>query len=649
MRNDNDHKNVGGGIYAMLAGGILLLLGGIVLPLIKLTTPIGVGVVLALVLSGLFLSLLATAFIVVAKLYVRTKASEAFVKTGKGGLAVIQDGGAIVIPMIHEITRVSLQTMVLPVKRDNTGALITKDKLRADIEAQFYLCVKNNSDHIQAAARSLGNKMGDEKSVRDLIEDKLVSALRNAASLRTLEELNSDREAFTKEVEGAVKGDLAHNGLTLESVTVSRLDQTNTKSLDENNIFDAQGLRTIAEITQKAKTERNLLDRTGEQDREQQNVATQQRLLQLAKEKAEATAKQKAEIATIDAAQDRIAKEKEIERDRALAIVTQQKDQAVQVATQEKERAVSVATQQKDQAVQIAQQEKERAVSVATQEKLAATAEAEQAKAEKEALKNKAEAAREEALQSIETVKAQAAAERQKAVEVTKAEAEARKQQVAAEQAANAAAYRTQKEAEAQKAAAEAQAEATRKNAEAAAAAQIAKAEAEGKAAYSIAKGEADGRTAVIAAERAAAMIPVDIAAKQVEVEKSRVDVRQREVEVLQQELEARKQHGAAAQEFELAKLRIIQEAQVRIESARTLATIHGKTEVTVVSTAEDAAKMNQRYLQGLGLSNAFGGFVTGLDDKTLEGAGEIASLLRETLRRLHEMSDSAAPKSSGS
>ncbi len=53
------------------------------------------------------------------------------------------------------------------------------------------------------------------------------------------------------------------------------------------------------------------------------------------------------------------------------------------------------------------------------------------------------------------------------------------------------------------------------------------------------------------------------------------------------------------------------------------------------VSTAEDAAKMNQRYLQGLGLANGFGGFVTGLDDKTLEGAGDIAALLRELVRRL--------------
>ena len=625
MRIDSDYRNVSGGVYAILAFGILLLLGGIALPLIKFDTPVSVGVVLALVFTGLLLSLLATALIVVAKLYVRTKASEAFVRTGRGGLTVIQDGGAIVIPMIHEITRVSLQTMVLSVKREGgAGALITKDKLRADIEAQFYLCVKNKSEDIQAAARSLGSKMGDEEAVRNLIEDKLISALRNAASVRTLEELNSNREAFTREVEGFVKDDLAHNGLTLESVTISRLDQTDPKTLRADNIFDAQGLRTIAEITQKARTEKNALDQAGEQEREQQNVETAQRLFALAQQKAKAEAEQKAEIATINAAQQRIAQEKEIERDRAVAIATQQKEQAVQVATQ-----------QKEQAVQIAAQQKEQAVSVATQEKFTATAQAERAKAIKEAEKNNAEADREKAAQQIVTVRAQAEAERQKVVEVTKAEAEAQKLKVAAEQAANAAAYKTEKEAEAQKAAAEAQAEATRKNAEAAAAAQVAKARADAEATLAIAKAQAEGQTAVIAAEQAQAMIPINVKAREVEVEKSRVDVKAREVEVLQQELEAREQHGAAAQQFELDKLRIIQEAQVRIESAKTVAAIHGKTEVTVVSTAEDAAKMNQRYLQGLGLANGFGGFVTGLDDKTLEGAGDIAALLRELVRRL--------------
>ena len=343
------HRNVGGGIYAVLFFGIALIVAAVALPILGLEAKVGVGAIFAMIAFGLLLSLLSTGLIVVAKLYVRTRASEAFVKTGKGGMVVVQNGGAIVIPMIHEILRVSLETMVLPVKREGgQDALITKDKLRADIEAQFYLCVKPKDEDIQAAARSLGSKMGNESAVRELVEDKLISALRNAAATRTLEELNSDRESFTRAVEESIKADLAHNGLTLETVTISRLDQTDPAKLKPDNIFDAQGLRTIAEITQRARTERNLLERAGEREREQQDVETQQKLLGLRQQQAEAVARQAAEIAGIKAAQDRAAKEKEIDRDRAVAIATAQKEQAVAVATQEKEQAVAVATQAKD-------------------------------------------------------------------------------------------------------------------------------------------------------------------------------------------------------------------------------------------------------------------------------------------------------------
>lgn len=52
---------------------------------------------------------------------------------------------------------------------------------------------------------------------------------------------------------------------------------------------------------------------------------------------------------------------------------------------------------------------------------------------------------------------------------------------------------------------------------------------------------------------------------------------------------------------------------------------------MTVVSTAEDAVKMNLRYLQGLGLSRAAGGFLAGAE----EDLPEIASLIKTLLQKL--------------
>jgi len=57
---------------------------------------------------GLALMALSMALLVIVNVYVKTRASEAFVRTGAGGRKVIMDGGALVIPVIHEMIAVSL-------------------------------------------------------------------------------------------------------------------------------------------------------------------------------------------------------------------------------------------------------------------------------------------------------------------------------------------------------------------------------------------------------------------------------------------------------------------------------------------------------------------------------------------------------------
>ena len=170
----------------------------------------------------------------------------AFVRTGAGGRKVIMDGGAIIVPFVHELVRVSLETLKLRVTRQNEDALITQDKLRADIHAEFFVRVQPDRESILQASRSLGERMREESAVRALVEDKLVSALRTAAAMKTLEQLNSERDEFLTEVMKLVENDLLSNGLILETVTISRLDQTDEVYLKESNIFDAQGRQRLA-------------------------------------------------------------------------------------------------------------------------------------------------------------------------------------------------------------------------------------------------------------------------------------------------------------------------------------------------------------------------------------------------------------------
>ena len=529
---------------------------------------LGWGAQLSATVVGILSLLLSGLLGVYTKLYRKTKASEAFVRTGQGGRKVIMDGGAIVVPFMHELVQVTLETLKLRVSRENEDALITQDKLRADIHAEFFVRVQPDRDSILQASRSLGERMRDESAVRALVEDKLVSALRTAAAMKTLEQLNSERDEFLGEVMKLVENDLLSNGLILETVTISRLDQTDEAFLKDENIFDAQGRRKIAEITQTNLTERNRLVREGEQARKAQDVQTQQRVLDLEQLEREARARQVAEIAKVEAETEQSAKAKAIAATQEVELAEIRKREALEVANRQQQRSVEIAEREKEE--RVAEAERKRAT-------------AQQALAE-------AEAAREQARQRVETVKVTEEAERQKAKAVLEAQALAETAYVAEQRKADADAYTRQRQAEAQKAAADAEAEAVRKKAEA-------EAEAE--------RQRADG-------DRAKAMVPVQVQRAQVEVDRDRVET------VIKPELEAREKHGQVAQEFEIAKLRVAADKEVQVALAEASAKLFSKLEATLYGTADDVTRIMESVVKGQRMAKTLEGFKDAADPETL-------------------------------
>ncbi len=526
------------------------------------------------------------------KLYVKTRADRSFVRTGRG-FKIIKDGGAIVIPFLHEIVWVSLQTFEIQIDRRNKEALLTADKLRVDILAEFYVKVKPDDEAIAAASRSFGEQMNAE-GIRRIVEKKLISALRTVAAQKTLEELNSDRAAFMEEVTKICAQELTHNGLTLESAAISALDQTSSEFLDPNNVFDAQGLRTIAEITEKNKTHTNQLQRNGEEQRKRQDVETRKQMLVLEEDKAKAEAGQAAEVKKFEAQKAQEAREGQIAAAKAIELAEVEKAEAIEVQKRAQERAIEVATQ-----------EKEKAVEVATRDKQAAIALAEKSRAEKQAQQAEAEKLRQERVEAIRTVTVVEEANRKKQQQIIDAEAEAQRLYIAEEKSADAAAYKIERDATARKAAADADAEATRKKAEADRDADIARAK----------------------AREANEMVPVQVKAAEVDVEKRRFN------EVVKPELEARDQFGQSQQDFELAQLYITEQAKVEVERARASVEIYRKVEVQAFSTLEQMGEVQAKVLRGHGVAGMINGFKDNLDSDTASTALDAVKTVVETLR----------------
>ena len=176
---------------------------------------------------------------VFARLYRRSSKEVSFVRTGFGGQKVIMNGGALVFPVLHEQIPVNMNTLRLEVRRANEQALITKDRMRVDVIAEFYVRVTAEASAVAAAAQTLGQRTLEPEQLKELVEGKFVDALRTAAAEMTMEELHDRRGHYVKRVREAVAGDLTKNGLELESASLTQLDQTamlDRRAADHNGL-----------------------------------------------------------------------------------------------------------------------------------------------------------------------------------------------------------------------------------------------------------------------------------------------------------------------------------------------------------------------------------------------------------------------------
>lgn len=576
-----------------------------------------------LTIIGAVVLLVSGLLIIIARLYQKTSANEAFVRTGMGGRSVVLDGGALVIPVVHKTVPVVLETMKLEVERGGEDALITRDNLRCDIRAEFYIKVQGVKDDILNASRSLGDRSVHADTVRELVFEKLVSALRSVAATRELAQLHAERDDFATAVSELVREDLKSNGLTLESVTISRLDQTDTSRLNEQNVFDAQGLRKIAQITQQARVERNLYERDAEREITQKNVDTRKQVLDLEKEQAEAEATQSAEVAMIrsqqrqeaesyEIQQRQIVETQEIDKDRQVREAGVQRDLAVSVArvNAEKELIAKQQEQQtadilRNQAIQTADVERERAVEIAGRERQVAVAEAEQRRATAEAEQLIAEAQREQAAQQVITVEEVATADREKQVMVIAATQGAEQEKIKQQMEADIAAYKNAKVAEGEQEAATRLAEAVR------------------------VKAEADRDAARLAAEgeQAKQMVPVNVNREQVAVDAQRVqDVEAARVEVLRSELAAKAEYEQISVELEKVLADIQARKDVGVAFAQSVGGALSKANMNLYGDPQMLGTALNSFAKAAGVSAWADGLVSTLPEGTIEAAAATLS-----------------------
>ncbi|MBM7072306.1 flotillin family protein [Shewanella sp. 202IG2-18] len=376
-----------------------------------------------------------------AKLYTRATKELAFVRTGFGGEKVIKDGGAIVLPVLHETISVNMNTLRIEVEKTQKDALITKDRMRVDVKADFYLRVAPNAEGISMAAQTLGNRTNRVEELKKLMESKFVDVLRAVAAEMTMTEMHEQRADFVQRVQNNVANDLEKNGLELESVSLTGFDQTDLNYFNENNAFDAEGRARLAKIIEEKRKETNDIEQENRIKIEQRNLEAEKQSLEIEKNEQEAKlvqqqaiefkrAEQQAEIIKQKELKTREEREAEIAKERAIETAEIEKKRDIETREIEKRQQIEQSRIQQQREIEVAEQDKQIAVAAKSEEESAArarAAEAEKTKVEKEeAVVTAKQVAQANRQKDIEVIDAKKEAEREAVGLITQAEAEKR-------------------------------------------------------------------------------------------------------------------------------------------------------------------------------------------------------------------------------
>ena len=232
-----------------------------------------------------------------SKLYQRSTTELSFVRTGFMGERVAISGGALVIPVLHEVTRVNMSTMRINLSHHDQNALITQDRLRVNVDADFYVRVKPERAAVSAAARALGSKTLSADGMRSLLEARFNDALRTAAAQQPMEALHENRGAYSARVRELASTGIDASGLEIDSVSISKLDQASREFFNPNNAFDAAGLTKLTAEIEERRRRRNEIERDSQVAIQRKNLAAEQQMLELQKEEEYARLMQEREIA----------------------------------------------------------------------------------------------------------------------------------------------------------------------------------------------------------------------------------------------------------------------------------------------------------------------------------------------------------------
>jgi uncharacterized membrane protein YqiK len=323
-----------------------------------------------------------------------------------------------------------MNTLRLEVTRGREKALITRDRMRVDVVAEFYVRVQPSKEAIANAAQTLGQRTMQPEALAELVEGKFVDALRATAAETTMEEMHEKRTDYVRRVASAVAEDLLKNGLELESVALTGLDQTTMEFFNPSNAFDAEGLTRLTEQIERRKKIRNDIEQDTMIQIRNKNLEAERQSLEIERDSEYARIESERQIEI-----QRAVQRAELARERALR---EREAEQAQLEAREEVEKTRIGTEQRLDEERIAREretqrleiDRRKALELAEQDRTIAIAEKSKSQSEAQALADTARAKAVAAEEKVFSAREVEQAERKKQIDLIGASQEAEREAV---------------------------------------------------------------------------------------------------------------------------------------------------------------------------------------------------------------------------
>ncbi len=203
-------------------------------------------------------------------------------KVGEGQSArCIHGGGAMVWPVIHDFSYISLTPMTINIPLQNA---LSMQNIRINVPSTFTVGISTHPAIMHNAAERLLELRPQE--IEAMAREIIFGQLRLTVASLTIEQINQDRESFLESIRKNVEPELNKIGLYLINVNI-------TDITDESAYIDSIGKKAAAEAVNKARVDVAEQEKSGAIG---EAAATREKVVRVAEMAAEAEkGKKKAE------------------------------------------------------------------------------------------------------------------------------------------------------------------------------------------------------------------------------------------------------------------------------------------------------------------------------------------------------------------